>query len=223
MARSAFASATSFVHLLGLQRRPAAAEDTKPNDDDEGAHATDDTDDDKKKQRAGESDDEYAARMAADDDGGDDDSEAAAAEAAAAEAAARAAAKDDDDSGDSKANAIRLKERARCSAIFAHPAAAKRPDMAAHLAFGTNLSRAAAIDTLKAVAAGEAQMVRGVTLRSTAPARTKPADAYRARMAEQPVYEVGTDQERQPANASSPETFAKMVMAADNRRRGIAP
>jgi hypothetical protein len=231
MARTSLASATSFVHLLGL-RRPAAAEDDKDDkdgkkgkraeDDDEEARARaaeDDDDDDKEKRgkRAEDDDDDKRAeddtdgKRAEDDDDDDDDG-------AEGKRRGRRAEDDDDDEGDPKASAIRLRERARCAAIFAHPAAAKRPDMAAHLAFGTSLSRRAAIDTLKAVAAGEPRMLRGVALRSTD--RTRPSDAYRARMAQEPNYDVGS--EREAPTMSSPEAFAKAVIAADKRRRGEA-
>jgi hypothetical protein len=234
MARTSLASATSFVHLLGL-RRPAAAEDDKDDkdgkkgkraeDDDEEARARaaeDDDDDDKEKRgkRAEDDDDDKRAeddtdgKRAEDDDDDDDDDD----DGAEGKRRGRRAEDDDDDEGDPKASAIRLRERARCAAIFAHPAAAKRPDMAAHLAFGTSLSRRAAIDTLKAVAAGEPRMLRGVALRSTD--RTRPSDAYRARMAQEPNYDVGS--EREAPTMSSPEAFAKAVIAADKRRRGEA-
>ncbi len=65
----------------------------------------------------------------------------------------------DDKDEDTRA-AGRKAERARGSAIFASPAAALRPDMAAHLAFHTNLSTRAAVDTLAAMAAGAPQSAR---------------------------------------------------------------
>ncbi|MDE8344639.1 MAG: hypothetical protein POH28_00485 [Acidocella sp.] len=61
---------------------------------------------------------------------------------------------DDDDPvnemrGRSPAAKARRKERARCAAIFASTAAARNPNMAAHLAFNTLLSRKEAIAILK--------------------------------------------------------------------------
>ena len=41
----------------------------------------------------------------------------------------------------SAANAARIRERARCAAIFAHPAAVANPQLAGELAFGTRLTR----------------------------------------------------------------------------------
>lgn len=60
---------------------------------------------------------------------------------------------DDPDSemrGRSAAAAARRRERARCAAILAHPAASLRADYAGHLAFNTRLSRREAIALLKA-------------------------------------------------------------------------
>lgn len=86
-----------------------------------------------------------------------------------------------DDEADTR-SAGRKAERARGAAIFASPAAALRPDMAAHLAFQTNLSTRAAIDTLAATAAGTPQGGR----------RNGVAD----RMAATPNPDVGQEDQR---------------------------
>ncbi len=68
--------------------------------------------------------------------------------------------RDDDDDDDERddddpdASAARGRERARCAAIFASPHAAVRPDMAAHYAFGTDLTRRQALRALEATTAG---------------------------------------------------------------------
>lgn len=50
--------------------------------------------------------------------------------------------------GNSPLAKARRRERARCAAIFASEAALKNPNLAGHLAFNTNMPRAAAIATL---------------------------------------------------------------------------
>lgn len=66
-------------------------------------------------------------------------------------AAARPAVDDDpheEMSGSSPVAAARRHERARCAAIFDHPAAASNMVMAANLAFKTRLTRAEALEAL---------------------------------------------------------------------------
>lgn len=231
MARSALAQATSFAHLIGIGRAPRTAEDDDERKQKEGESDADYKDrmdkldgkqgskpktqdedeemeeiDDERKRREGESDDDYQERM-------DELDEADAAAARRASRKAKLADGDGDDEADAadpKASAARRRERARCAAIFASPAAAKRPDIAAHLAFGTSLTRTAAIDTLSAVAAGERQ--------SAPPA--DPKAGLRNRMAREPQYEVGTEEERKPR--SGPDAFAAKMVVADRKRRGLA-
>lgn len=94
---------------------------------------------------------------AAENDGGeagkpDEETEAAGDEAEAdGEAEAPPVEPGDDDEGDEKEMAgdsaaarARARERGRCAAIFADPAAGRNPALAAHLAFETSLSRKAA-------------------------------------------------------------------------------
>lgn len=227
MARSALAQATSFAHLIGIGRTPRAAEDDDERKQKEGESDADYKDrmdkldgkqgskpktqdedeemeeiDDERKRREGESDEDYQERM-------DELDEADAAAARRASRKAKLADGDDADEADDadpKASAARRRERARCAAIFASPAAAKRPDIAAHLAFGTSLTRTAAINTLTAVAAGERQ-------------GADPKAGLRSRMAREPQYEVGTEEERKPK--SGPDAFAAKMVVADRKRRGL--
>ena len=55
---------------------------------------------------------------------------------------------------DAEDRAAARRERQRCAAIFLSPAAGIRPDMAAHLAFNTDMTRGEAIRTLRKIAAG---------------------------------------------------------------------
>ena len=120
----------SFAHLAGVGQMspallPAAAASDTP-DDDEG-------EDDEREKREDETDDEYKARVSAMDEAKDED--------------------DDDEKGNASALAARSRERARCAAIFASPAAARNPVLAANLAFGTDLSRQKSLALLQATPA----------------------------------------------------------------------
>lgn len=189
-------SALSFAHLLGISAAKA--------------------EDDEMKQRADESDEDYAKRMEdedkkeneddakahdedddanADHDEGDDDGK---------EEAGKAKKADESDDEDHKEKAARTAERARCAAIFASSAAAGRPDLAAHMAFNTDLPSADAIAMLSAVSAGA---VAGVKVRSLA-----------SRMAAVQAPNVGTDAAAPAAN--SPQGVAARIVAAGKKRRG---
>ena len=150
-------AALGFAHLLGL---PAASASVP--------------EDDEKKQRAEESDDDYAKRMETDDkddDDGDDKKGAKKAEDEDDEkdkAKSEGDKKEQPDDEDDKEKAARKSERARCAAIFTSAAAGTRPDMAAHLAFNTDMSVSAAVDMLSAISAGSAVQPRGLASRMAA-------------------------------------------------------
>lgn len=174
-------TAFSFAHLIGLGAR---AEDSQD----------DDNQDDPRKQRDDESDEDYAKRMEeldkkeADDEEPDPDAE--------------------DDSGESeKEMAARAKERARCAAIFGSKAAAGRPDVAAHLAFATDMSANQAIGLLNSFAAGAA---------APAPKR----QSLGSRMANVQVPNVGASAPAARGGAAS--SAANMILAAGRARRGEA-
>lgn len=148
-------AALGFAHLLGLSAAAARVED-----------------DEDKKQRADESDDDYAKRMEQDEDkdgdeqdekgakkaeGGDDDAGDGDDDQSKAKGKAEGDNEDEEGEEDEKEKAARKSERARCAAIFASPVAGVRPDMAAHLAFNTDMSAKAAVEMLGAIAAGTAQ------------------------------------------------------------------
>jgi len=155
---SKVASALSFAHLGGLARKSKASaeeDDDKKDPADKGAKA--EGDDDERKKRDGETDDEYAARMAAMDD--DESAEGDDPEKKDDDEEDKPSAKADDDDkdeemrGKSAVAQARLREQARCAAIFSHKAAASNPVLAANLAFKTRMSRTEALAVLEATPA----------------------------------------------------------------------
>ncbi|CAO3440110.1 hypothetical protein [Azospirillum endophyticum] len=82
---------------------------------------------------------------------------------------------EDDGEEDKQARTVRRKERERCAAIFASPAATGRVEMAATLAFGTDLTAQQAIAVLETAPAAAAP--------PPAPAAQSPANPLAAAMA----------------------------------------
>jgi hypothetical protein len=192
-------AALGFAHLMGLSAAAARAED----------------DEDKKQQRADESDEDYAKRMEEEDkkDEGDKDEQGAkkaeegddgAGDDEKDEAKAKGKAEDEGEEGD-KEKAARKSERARCAAIFASPAAGVRPDMAAHLAFNTDMGVKAAVEMLGAIAAGGAAQPTNLA----------------SRMAGVKTPNVGAST---PAGkqATGSAATANMIIEAGKKRRGEA-
>jgi len=175
--------AFSFAHLFGVGARA---------EDDQGGN--DNSQDDPRKQREGESDEDYAKRMEeldkkeADDEGNDPDAE-------------------NDSNESDKEKAARAKERARCAAIFGVKAAGSRPDVAAHLAFATDMSASQAVGLLNSFAAGAA-------------APTPKRQSLGSRMAGVAVPNVGASAPAAPGGAAS--AAANMILAAGRARRGEA-
>lgn len=176
-------NAFSFAHLIGIG---AARADGDQDDGEDG-------NEDERKQREGESDDDYAQRMeeldkkeAGDED--DDDPDAA----------------DDDES--EKEKAARASERTRCATIFGSKAAASRPDVAAHLAFETDMSAKQAVGMLNAFAAGM-------------PAAAKPK-SLGSRMAGVKVPNVGAGAAAAAAAPNATQAAADAIIAAGRARRG---
>ncbi|KWT89347.1 MULTISPECIES: hypothetical protein [unclassified Variovorax] len=158
---SKVASALSFAHLGGLARKSAKAsaegdDPEKKDEDEDKAKAKAEGDDDRKK-RDDESDDEYAARMEAMDEDesaeGDDPEKKDDDEDEKPSAKAGDDDKDEEMRGKSAVAQARLREQARCAAIFSHKAAASNPVLAANLAFKTRVSRTEALAVLEATPA----------------------------------------------------------------------
>ncbi|MEY0015240.1 hypothetical protein AB7W42_10300 [Providencia rettgeri] len=143
----------TFAHLIGRKAKATEEDDEKTHkakgrraeDDDEEEKAenddpeSEDQDDEKegrkaKKAKSKKAEDDDEDPDAEDDENAEGDDEDA---------------EDDEDNKDVKKG--RRAERQRCARIFGSKAAAARPDMAAHLAFNTNLSSSEAISTLKAM------------------------------------------------------------------------
>ena len=152
------ASTSSFAHLLGLgsanagkskaetedervKREEQEREDAKKAGKDGGKAKAEGDDNKPDDQGEDESDEDYKERKRKEQE--EDDEKAADEE-------------DEKDEKDAKSKASRMRERARCAAIFASPAAGLRPDLAAHFAFNTNLSRKDAVSTLAVSAQGGA-------------------------------------------------------------------
>jgi hypothetical protein len=212
MRETLMAGGSTFAHLRARDGIAAGAKAEKDDEDDKKEAAAtaekekDDDGDDEDDKKKAEKDDEDDKKAEKKKDDGDDEEDAAASRSRRAKSGDD---DDEDDKKDAKTSAARARERARCAAIFATKAAATRPDVAAHLAFGTDLPRSAVINTLKAVAAGE-HREQG---------RDQRPD-LRSRMSAQPRYEVGTDSDR--PQKTGPEAFAARVKLADEKRRGLA-
>lgn len=181
------ARAFSFAHLLS--RAGIGADNSTDDGVDDKQQRDDESDEDyakrmeeeEKKQRGDESDEDYAKRMAEDDD----DTSA-------------------EDSDDEKEKAGAVKERARCAAIFSCAAAATRPDVAAHLAFSTDMSSADAVGMLNTFAA-------------TGPAGKQ---SLASRMASVKVPNVGSG--AKSSTPAGPAGAAAAIIAAGKARRGEA-
>ncbi|MFZ2872762.1 hypothetical protein [Zavarzinia sp.] len=122
------ADTSRFAHLMGIGRRKAEDQTTDPEKDKPDPEQAEG--EDLEDEEAPPEDD--PEKDPADDETGDDE------EMAGEGASARA----------------RQRERSRCAAIFADPAAGKNPALAAHLAFGTTLNRKAALKSLRLGAQG---------------------------------------------------------------------
>lgn len=157
------AAASPFAHLLGSGRaKPLGAraeDDDKKDPDAKKAEDDEKKDPDAKKQGEEPDDPPKDDPVAADGDPPEDDEKKDGkkgkrrAKADDEDADERCAEEDDDDDDiAAAARAGRLAERARCKKIFSSEAAGVRPDVAAQLAFTTELTSAEAIGILNAAA-----------------------------------------------------------------------
>ncbi len=182
----------TFAHLIGRKAKATEDDDEKTrkakgrraeddDEDDENAENDDPESEDQDDEKESKKGKKAKGKKAEDDDPDADDDED------------DADAEDDDDSDDVKKG--RRAERKRAAAIFGSKYAAGRPDMAAHLAFNTNMSASEAISTLKMVG-------------NVAPASSRVTLDSRMR-AEQQVR-VGPDVS-QPATGSASALVQKMT------------
>lgn len=192
-------AALPFAHLLGMSKTAAKAEDDEPHDDEEDDKKAKSkkADSDEPKERDEDEDaradsDDADANASAEDDEGDDGEDKK---------------KDDDEADDedmkkgSKARSARLRERARCAAIFMDEAAGKNPALAATLAFNTDMPRSQAITVLRAGGA------------AVQPKR----DSLDRRMSSIPRPNVGAGD-----TIASKASFADRALAASKKARGEA-
>lgn len=173
-------SAEPFAHLLGMPVR-AESDDT-------------DTEDEERKRRPGETDDEYAKRM----EELDKDKE---------EASDETPDDDDDDTKKEKekaAKAARIAERARCEKIFSSKAATGRPDVAAHLAFKTDMAADDAISLMATLTTGGKRGGLSAAMSGIKPTPVLGSDA-------------GPGPSADPASA---ESVAKRIVASADKARG---
>lgn len=138
----------TFAHLIGRKAKATEEDDEKTrkakgrrvedDDEEENAENDDPESEDQDDEKEGRKAKKAKSKKTEDDDDEDPDAEDDDEDA-----------EDDEDNKDVKKG--RRAERKRCARIFGSKAAAARPDMAAHLAFNTNLSSSEAISTLKAM------------------------------------------------------------------------
>ena len=143
----------TFAHLIGRKAKATEEDDEKTrkakgrrvedDDEEENAENDDPESEDQDDEKEGRKAKRAKSKIAEDDDEDPDAEDDENAEGDDEDA------EDDEDNKDVKKG--RRAERKRCARIFGSKAAAARPDMAAHLAFNTNLSSSEAISTLKAM------------------------------------------------------------------------
>ncbi|MBS9442491.1 hypothetical protein [Photorhabdus heterorhabditis] len=145
-------SKLSFAHLLGIKK--SASEDDDDKEKSKKAKSRRAEEEDRDEEDAEDDEDDIKADKDDKDDPDaeeDDDQDKDKSSKKGKKAKSRRADDDDDDAdaeeNDDKEEGRRA-ERKRCAAIFGSKHAAGRPDMAAHLAFNTNMSAREAISTL---------------------------------------------------------------------------
>lgn len=196
----------TFAHLIGRKAK-ATEEDDEKTRKAKGRRAEDDDDEENAENDEPESEDHddekegRKAKKAKSKKAKDDDEDPDAEDDENAEGDDEDA-EDDEDNKDVKKG--RRAERKRCARIFGSKAAAARPDMAAHLAFNTNLSSSEAISTLKSMGGVSAPQSNRRSLD--------------ARMREEEQVRLGQD--AQVAPEGSAEAVAQRMMSLYNRHKG---
>lgn len=209
--RTLFAGGASapFAHLFGGRAgkaaKPGRAEDEK--EDKDAAAAEDDDDEKKDASKAEDPDDPPEEDKVAETEDDEKDAKKAKRKAKADDDEDETCAEEDSDDDEvaSAAAAGRRAERARCAKIFGSEAAGARPDVAAQLAFTTNMSSAEAIGVLNAVAAGHA-----------APAK---ASALHERMARVRQPDTGSDAPGAAEKPTGAKAAAASILAAVEKAR----
>ncbi|WP_445494043.1 hypothetical protein [Photorhabdus sp. SF281] len=144
-------SKLSFAHLLGIKKSASEDDDDKEKSKKAKSRRAEEEDRDEEDAEDDE-DDTSADEDDKDDPDADDDQDDKDKSSKKGKKAKSRRADDDDDDADAEENDDkeegRRAERKRCAAIFGSKHAAGRPDMAAHLAFNTNMSAREAISTL---------------------------------------------------------------------------
>ncbi|MEX6285492.1 hypothetical protein AB6F89_03060 [Providencia hangzhouensis] len=191
----------TFAHLIGRKAKATEEDDEKTrkskgrrvedDDEEENAENDDPESEDQNDEKEGRKAKKAKSKKAEDDDDEDPDAEDDDEDA-----------EDDEDNKDVKKG--RRAERKRCARIFGSKAAAARPDMAAHLAFNTNLSSSEAISTLKAM--------------GSTPAPQSNRRSLDARMREEEQVRLGQD--AQVAPEGSAEAVAQRMTSLYNRHKG---
>lgn len=194
-------SKLTFAHLIGRKAKATEEDDEKTrkakgrrvedDDEEENAENDDPESEDQDDEKEGRKAKKAKSKKAEDDDDEDPDAEDDDEDA-----------EDDEDNKDVKKG--RRAERKRCARIFGSKAAAARPDMAAHLAFNTNLSSSEAISTLKAMGGVSAPQSNRRSLD--------------ARMREEEQVRLGQD--AQVAPEGSAEAVAQRMTSLYNRHKG---
>lgn len=229
----------SFAHLMGrapaaVPPMPIAATNDKKRDDEtqeefETRRDRDSAASDELEQGDDETDEDFEKRKKekAEDNKLDDETDEAHAARVAANASRRARraqsqangeedheGDDDSDGADMRNQAIaspRLRERARCAAIFLDPAAGKNPVLAATLAFHTDLPRSQAIAVLRA---------GGVPANANTQRNT--LDRRMAQLAVPPIA-AGDPARPPPSNKPPAYDVATQVIVAGMKRDGEKP
>jgi len=210
MTLRAIAGAAPFAHLL---RRPNASTVAAARAEETDEERKKREDEEEQARKAEEQEQEEEARRAEEEKKKEEDAKRAEEEKKKEEDAKRAEEEDEDKKKDDakKAEARGIKagremERARGAAIFGCPAAGKRPDLAAELAFGTSMSADEAVRFFSAAVAGDKRATGGV------------AD----RMASVNVPNPGSDAPTAKLDPTDPVAVAAAIVAAGKKRRGEA-
>jgi len=192
-----------FAHLMGVKPRGAKAEE---DEDDKAARKAKGkrADEDDEDARAGEDDEDARA----DDDDYDESAEEDEKDKAKGKKAkGKRAEEDDEDQADAKAQG-RIMERKRCATIFGSKAAGLRPDLAASLAFYTDLPASVAVKQLNVATAGQQAS-------TIAPRRGMSLDE---RMSNLPQHRIGQD--AAPQGAGTPQGAVNDALALYDSFKG---